>query len=490
MSSSPLPLRPRLTDHVVVRRHRAAAEDLWVVTDERSGASFALGAREWGILAQIDGTRDPEGIVLAAVRAGVPVRAGAVHEFLASLAGMGLLEAGAAEPRPPAPAPPRALERPLDPLPGFALTCDGRGSCCRLYGSIIFRPVEEARARALLPLVLDAGDRPEDAFTPLRGAVPCGASSVGLVDGRCAYLEGDGRCGLHAVAGPLAKPLGCRTFPASFVDDGEAVRVAPVVECACVLASAREPGLGEPLLPPGARTVADLDAGIVIDVLPETIPITPHRAASRADLVRWSRVVAASPPPANPALALWTLATTIEIAGLEPDAAAHALASPGAPDPESMRPLVDALLARATRRARLDETWRAPTDLARRAVRWIRDAARCIVADQDALPALLVATLDAAPSEAFYLRAAAHGHHLIDADLPLAHALRDRAVRMILARALPLLEGSGDMTDEPALREPLALVEATLRAHGLAAYAHDVLGPSLDDGAGQTSPAR
>ena len=35
-----------------------------------------------------------------------------------------------------------------------------------------------------------------------------------------AYLDERGRCQLHGAAGPHAKPLGCRTFPAHFVDDG------------------------------------------------------------------------------------------------------------------------------------------------------------------------------------------------------------------------------------------------------------------------------
>ena len=47
----------------------------------------------------------------------------------------------------------------------------------------------------------------------------------------CAYLEGEGRCSLHAKGGPEAKPLGCRTFPTSFIDDGDSVRVSVAVEC-------------------------------------------------------------------------------------------------------------------------------------------------------------------------------------------------------------------------------------------------------------------
>jgi lysine-N-methylase len=36
-------------------------------------------------------------------------------------------------------------------------------------------------------------------------------------DGSCPFLRGDGRCEIHAVRGPAAKPLACRLFPFSFV---------------------------------------------------------------------------------------------------------------------------------------------------------------------------------------------------------------------------------------------------------------------------------
>ena len=63
-----------------------------------------------------------------------------------------------------------------------------------------------------------------------------------IVDGRCAYLGESGWCSLHTKAGPAAKPLGCALFPASFLDDGERIRVSTWVECACVLASVGRPG--------------------------------------------------------------------------------------------------------------------------------------------------------------------------------------------------------------------------------------------------------
>ncbi|MRG97184.1 YkgJ family cysteine cluster protein [Polyangium spumosum] len=475
MSAAPFPSRPRLADHAVVRRHRVGSEDFWVLHDQRSGLAYRLGAREWGLLAQADGSRDLEGIVAAASRASAFAKVDTLRVFLGALHEAGLLEEGVA----PLPEPkPRAASRPLDPLPGFSLACDGRGSCCRFYASVIFRPVEEAHARALLPRVLDAGDHPERAFTPLHGSSPCGATSVPLVDGRCAYLDDGGLCRLHAARGAQVKPLGCQTFPALFVDDGEAVRIAPAVECACVLASALDPRPeGAPLVPEGARRSEDLDEGILIVELPETLPLAPGRSGARADLVRFLRAVAEAPPPRDTAHALVALADVVETSGLDPALATRALAAPAPPDAELFRPFFAALATRAARRARIDATFRAERDLARRVVCWIEAAALALAEDPALVARLLAApaSIPRARAEAFYLRAGAHAYQLVSVDLPLAFALRDRAARVLLARALPLVITPDDTRDEPALEHPLALVEATLRGHGLEAYAHDVL---------------
>ena len=48
----------------------------------------------------------------------------------------------------------------------------------------------------------------------------------------------------------------------------------------------------------------------------------------------------------------------------------------------------------------------------------------------------------------------------------MAVALRDRAVRALLARALAEVLP----VEEPARAHPIALVEAMMRAHGLGAY--------------------
>jgi lysine-N-methylase len=71
------------------------------------------------------------------------------------------------------------------------------------------------------------------------------------------------------------------------------------------------------------------------------------------------------------------------------------------------------------------------------------------------------------------VRAVLHGHQLVGAR-PVSVALVDRAVRLLVARALDhiLREAPADELDSAAAH-PLALVEATLRGHGLDAYASD-----------------
>ncbi|WP_433936249.1 YkgJ family cysteine cluster protein [Sorangium cellulosum] len=491
MSPNALPARPRLAAHVLARRHLVGEEERIILHDLRTGELLQLGPREWALLSAADGTRDVEGIVIAAAREGAPARVPAAQAFFAQLHAAGLLGAEDAreDAAPAASAAPRgsalpaapaldagardARERPLEVLPDFSLHCDGSGSCCRIYASILFDPEEAARARALRPEVLSGGARHERAFTPERGAWPCAASVVAMRDGRCAYLEGEGgagRCSLHAAGGPAAKPLGCRTFPTSFIDDGESIRISVSVECACVLASVGRPG-GAPLIDPRLRARGDLDDRIDVAALPDRAEVAPGAAAPRAELVAWSRRLAAAAPPPDVAAGLSSLAAAIEVEGLTGDAIAR-FERPDPLEPAALGPWLAALHRRAARRAREDAAWRSERDLARRATQWIA-AATFALADPDLLAALLLSPPRAPDRERFYLRAALHGHRLLGA-LPLSLALRDRAARLVVARALPLICAEAGADGDPACAEPIALVEAMLRGHGLDAYAADM----------------
>lgn len=484
MSHSPLPPRPRLADHVLPRRHQARNEEFWVLHDEQSGLTYQVGAREWGLLAHADGTRDLEGIVAAAARSGTHASVPVLQTFLAALHQANLLANGVAPRIEPDELPP---SRSLDSLPHFQLVCDGQGSCCRLYATIMFRPLEEVVARSLLPQVFDAGEYPEKAFGPLAGSSPCGASSVGFVNGRCAYLGPEGRCGLHAAGGPQGKPLGCRMFPALFVDDGTSVRVSPAVECACVLASVGQTHRGEPLVSPDVTSSDKLDPGIHISRLPDMILITKKRYAARDELVAWSNVVARTPclniwgfgshsapcapnpSPLDIPGTFLALAEAVQSWGLDSHAAAQALISPLPVTPDALLPSLSALAQRTEKRLRINGSWRSEQDLALQSLRKIAQAADLLANDPIRLQQYSSPTNDpqTQASEAFYLRAGAHGHHFVLSDAPLAQALHDRAVRLVLARAFGDLFSSDEHDRDTVFKYPLALLEATLRGHGL-----------------------
>ncbi|MEO7329637.1 MAG: YkgJ family cysteine cluster protein [Minicystis sp.] len=468
--SAPFPTRPRLGDHVLARRHLVGDEEHVVLHDLRTGRLVKIGPREWTLLAAADGTRDLPGVVLAAAREGAHAREPALRAYLGQLHEAGLLHDDS---QPPSSeietletAPLTPPDRPLSLLPDFSLHCDGSGSCCRLYASVLFAPIEAARARALLPEILDGGARPERVFLPEHGPGPCAGAAVAMIDGRCAYLADSGWCKLHTKAGPTAKPLGCSLFPASFVDDGERVRVSTWVECACVLASVGRPG-GAPLIDPAAQTRGDLDPAVHVARLPERALVRDGEHAPAASLRRFMDDLAACAPPRDIPRALWSLADRLESKGLERTARFDP--DPPSIDADALRPWIEALHARASRRARDDEAWRSDRDLARLGTIAIADATRALL-----LPSALAALLEQPPpapaSEAFSLRATLHGLRLIG-ELPLTHALRDHAVRLLVARALPPALG----TDDRAFDHPLALLEAMLRGHGLSVYAHDLL---------------
>jgi lysine-N-methylase len=175
------------------------------------------------------------------------------------------------------------------------------------------------------------------------------------------------------------------------------------------------------------------------------------------------------------AAALTSLSACVEKHGLDVGPVTEALTHPLSIDDASLLPWVDALRGRAQRRVRDDAAWRSATDLARRATAWIDEAAASLV-DPAFFAQVLRAPLGLRRSEAFYLRAVVHGHQLVGA-LSIADALRDRAVRVLVARSLRhVVAGVPAGERDTACVHPLALVEAVLRGHGLDAYAHDVAG--------------
>lgn len=457
-----VPARPRLLRSVLARRHWVEGHERVALLEADSGTLVVVGPREWSLLSGADGTRDVDGLVRNAARHGVAIGADNAGELLSQLAAAGFLDdaqlevARASAGASPAAAP--AATRPLVALPGFSFGCDGRGSCCRIYATIVFSPLETARARVELPLILDGGAAPERAFVPEHGADDY-AQAVALVDGRCAYLGADDRCGLHGAGGPEAKPLGCRLYPAAFVDDGQAIRVGPVVECACVLASALRGGAGEPLVPAAWRTRADLPDEIHVTRLADVVAMSAIRTAPLAELVRWTDGATRRVPDAGAPSWAWTEAHALDGAGA-------AVLTGG-----MLGRHFEALAERARRRVRLDASWRSARDVSRRAARWIELAAAAL-SDGPTAEAVLEAGEPWAATEAFYLRAQLYTYRLVGA-MGVAAALRDRAARMLVARALPFAAAAEGQADDALLEHPLALVEAMLRGQGLGGYVQE-----------------
>jgi lysine-N-methylase len=491
------PRRPRLGEHVAVRRHIIDGSEVVVAHDRRSGASARLGGREWGVLRCADGTRDRPGLLAAATLRGYRIGRADLDSFLGELDRAGMLADGL-PPEAPAPEVDPRPHASVDPLRGFSLHCDGRGTCCRSYPTTMLTPEEAARAAALRPVALARGWDPERAFTPELGSsfgLPLGrerARCVTMVEGRCAYLARDDRCELHAAGGPGAKPLGCRQFPAVLTDDGEAIRVAPAPECACVL---RSVGLadGEPLVAATASTGAGLEPGTFVRRLSAEVrlageggvPLADYRGWWRAECERWARAWGDSQPapdasvtatmPADVPATLWRLAASLETDGLAHGHGWRAAWQAPAVPPDELSPWLQALAGTIDARLAEWSLWRSRHDLVPHLARAVRAAAERLMTDSSAVEAVPAAAIRRA--EVFTVHTRLHAHGYAD-ELPLATALRDQAVRLLLARALPeTLRGPASaLAGDAAIDEPIALVEALLRGQGLWSYAERAAG--------------
>jgi lysine-N-methylase len=432
------PLRPRLADWVLPRMHVVDGVDTLVLHDTRTQRIVRLEARFWDVLACADGTRDFDAILLASARKGAYRRASEIRALFEQLEQATLLSDGIDTLREPAETPRETpAGRPIDPLPGYTLTCDRSGRCCGQYASIRFTVPETLRARVFVPEVF-AG-REDHVFLPLAGSVEGASSAVALVDGRCAYLADDGACRIHGVAGAHAKPLACRLHPATFVDDGVSVRVSIAIECGCVLASVGVEG-GQSLVPEGAPTRGALDHEVNVGTLPASVPITTSRAAPREDIAHWSRALFDRTTNDAPG-ALVALADAIEHAGASIEAATRAFDAPA--ELGALTRYFAPLATATAQTADSAEAWRSARDGARVGRRLVAEAAARLAREGPVHDAH-------GRDESFYLRATLFGHHALLQGLPLADALRERALRILVARALQA-------------EHPLAIVEATLR---------------------------
>jgi len=389
--------RPTLAPHVRVRRH-LVGDEVRIVAHDGGGKWLVLGEREWRVLSMLDGSRDLAG---AAIASGVaPAQ---VASFVTELASLGLL-AGDAESGVEA-SPARDL--PIEPLPDYGFSCDGRGACCATVDAVLFTPLDAARARAAAPEVLDAGHFEERAFMPAAG-LDRALLSVAMCDGGCAYWGPDGACRIYA-----SRPHGCRAHPRRFVDVGSAIRVAPRLSCACELTPSDEPLIT-------ATRGSELGAAQWVERLPDRVRLGDDEV------------------PGPEALA-WLDARELGGDALAAcDDAARELGADAAGD-----------VAQAIERARAEQAWRAPRDRLRLALQWLAVAA----GREDGSPS--------PADEALFVRAGLFiGAPAVAGDV--GRALRSMATRIALARRMP-----DEARAAPWARHPIAVVNAVARATGL-----------------------
>jgi lysine-N-methylase len=107
--------------------------------------------------------------------------------------------------------------------------CHGCGECCRDY---IVTVTEEERRR----IESQGWDKqPEfqgvELFKAKRGRKSTTSELNCRDDGSCVFLTDQGRCRIHELFGPEAKPLACRLFPFVFVPVGDRWRVGARFSC-------------------------------------------------------------------------------------------------------------------------------------------------------------------------------------------------------------------------------------------------------------------
>jgi len=460
--------RPLLLPHALARRHLAGDVRLVVIHDTDRLVHHRVSERTWAVLSAMDGTRDVAGLVAYAALLGVTVSDAEVLELVADLGENGLVGERRAERKEAEAKPAASADLPIRQLPGFSFACDGKGGCCRFYPTIAFSPLDAARARSHQPGVLDGGVDETRVFLPMAGHAR-NMLAVTLVNGRCAYLQDDLGCGIHAVSGANQKPLGCRTYPARFIDDGEAIRVAPWLECACIFKSGTSPSdTGAPLLDGTLTRRSALDPAFFIESLPLEVLVGSGRRASRSEVVRWADAVAEAPLGTDGVAVFLALSRALELYGLDASASRDALAAPPAATEGDFQAALLAFTPHAERFAA--ETWRAPNDL----VRVTTTALSSSVSLLGSLADELVAG-PGSEAERFYVRAVLFGHQLVQpkALRPMSLLAFDRAFRLLLARSLAVVASLADLED-PTFQWPIALIDASLRGYGLSIYIRDL----------------
>jgi hypothetical protein len=239
----------------------------------------------------------------------------------------------------------------------------------------------------------------------------------------------------------------------SLVDDGEVVRVSVGCECSCVFWSLDAPpaegAIEAEALFPGARTAGDLPPGITLRRIDEEVALTSRAVAPRAEIARWSRTVLATPDVDNPVVLLVEQAHALERLATGEIGAVDPMTTTRREKEELVRRL-EAFAKLAEEAVASADQWRSSRDRTRVARRLVAEAAREALSP-GRLDELL-GEVRRARDEMFFVRATLFGHLL---GSPWVDALRDAAVRLLVAREIGDLEGGA--------HHPIATVEMVYR---------------------------
>lgn len=419
--------RPRLAEHARVRRHTIDGAPRVVIHHAVTGALVTLDERALSLALLCDGTRDLDGVCLAAAREGLYQRESEIARLIEALDRAGMLADGV----PPfvasdvpvgagRPGPEVAVVAAL----GAGFRCSGAGHCCTRYDSYVVSEAELAHAARLVPALAGA--------TPLAGDRSRGRLALPVVDGACAALTVDRRCGIEHAGGASAKPRACRDYPRVFRFDGERVVVGLGFACDCAIESL-DAADAEPLT--RATRVAELDPSTPIHSL-AAVPLAPGGAPDlRACLAFVDRALA------TPGGAARAAALAAEL-GLGDDV---------------LEARAAALAAELERAASSADAWRSPRDRTRRVRRAVCAAFKtaCARGVASSSPAW---SFDPFPT----LETRIVGHQLSSGQLleaaegrSLAEALGDLALGLLAAREL-------SVSGLPELGHPVAVVSAAL----------------------------
>jgi lysine-N-methylase len=466
----PPPLwRPVLAADAFLRTYLDDRGRGWVVVRREPGRRVRIDAVQRRLLTLCDGRRTVDELAEAiGLDLGRPLSPRGVAEALEPLAAAGALAHGPARDHArPMPVEPRGLEvlevdearlRALElDVSRTGFDCDGRGICCGLYERLLLDDTDVANLRAAYG---DDERTPSGLF--LDGALhhprddeASGRLELAVVDGACALLEPDRRCGVHARLGIERKPDGCRSYPIRDVVCGDRLDVGLAVECRCVVDFASGP-------PIDALAHAQRERRVklgMIEAVAEYVPFTLARTVARAEYVAWREAARARLGDDAAAWALGEAALLARSYGDSPQAPAGGIL-PQSITPAAFVPRLGPLLGELTRFFELEAANTAevysPRDLQRQAFEWARAA---FVRLRDSLRAGTVPT-ERAAGERLLASEVLHAHGLLRART-LATGLFALALRIWLARA-----GATVALADPLL--PITTVEYLHRAQAFA----------------------